>query len=179
MKRTALVAGLSLALAAPVALAAPPTTTGPAVPAAGKPETKPVAPQAKKGSVLVLVRACVTADATAADAPLAATVLSSNAHAKRAGLTRKTAFTADVSGAKIVLVGKARKQAGTVVRLPRIGGWDNLDQGDVVTLRIRVARTPRGETPAQWATFPTWTSVVDNGPIKRRVCPPAPPAPPA
>jgi hypothetical protein len=168
MKRIALVVGLSLALAAPVALAGPPgTTTGPA----GKPETKPVAPQAKKGKLMIVVRACVTQDATKDQ--VAARVLSSNAHAKRAGLTKKEPFTADLGDeTKILLVGKARKQQGTTVRLPRIGDWDHLDTGDVVTLRIRVARTQRGTTPAQWDTFGAWDRVVDNGPIRPRICSP-------
>jgi hypothetical protein len=169
MKRTAVVVGLSLVLAAPVALAAPPgttgTTTGPAAPAVSKPETKPVAPQAK-GKLLIVVRACVTEDATAK--AVKARVLSSNAHARRAQLKRGVDFTADIEGTKIALVGKGRVP-GTSGKASRVGGWDNLDKGDVVTMRIRVGRT---SPLTQWGAFGSWAGVVDNGPIRKKVCPP-------
>ena len=41
---------------------------------------------------------------------------------------------------KIRLVGKARKLEGSTTKLPRIGTWDNLDAGDVITVRYRVKR---------------------------------------
>lgn len=165
MKRTALVVGLSLALAAPVALAAPPATTGPATPAAGKPETKPVAPQAKKGKLMIVVRACVTDDATSTE--LKARVLSSNAHAKRADLKKGVDFTAKLNGTKVALVGKGRVP-GTKGKASRVGNWDHLDRGDVVTLRIRVAKT---SPLTKWNAFGPWASAVDNGPIRPKVCP--------
>lgn len=171
MKRTALVVGLSLALAAPVALAAPPTTTGPASPAAGKPETKPVTPQAKgKAKTLYLIRACVTADATSDSVSIE--VLSSNAHARKAGAVRKAAFNANIATAKVALVGKARVQQGTKIKLKKEGDYTSLTKGDFIVLRARVARGTD-------ATAVSWTSVVDNGPIRPKLCPTTTPAAPA
>jgi hypothetical protein len=168
MKRTALVVGLSLALAAaPAAFAAPPgtVTTGPDA-AAGKPETKPVAPQAKgKAKTQYLIRACVTQDASANAVQIK--VLSANAHARKNGAKKSLApFDVDITGAKVTLVGEARIQQGTKVKLPKLGSYENLTQGDVITLR---ARAPRGTA----VTSVVFTSVVDNGPIRPKVCPPA------
>lgn len=168
MKRTALVLGLSLALAAPVALAAPPgTTTGPA----GKPETKPVVPQAKgKAKTLYLVRACVTEGGASAE-KVNVKVLSANAHARKNGATR-AASPLDLKladNAKVVLVGKARPNPAPKPKGPVKGSVADLVQGDVITLRVRAARNTT-------VTTIEFTSVVDNGPIRPKVCEPAPAA---
>jgi hypothetical protein len=163
MKRTALVVGLSLALAAPVALAAPPTTTGPATPAAGKPETKPVAPQAKgKAKTLYLIRACVTANTEGA---VSAKVLSANAHARKYGAKRNASLTPNLNGTKVILVGKARPNTTPKPKGPVKGEVSDLTQGDVITLRVRATR---GTKVAELGAF---ASVVDNGPIRPKVCP--------
>src|SRR5262245_45932616 len=87
-----------------------------------------------------LFHACVTADATETAVNLS--VLHANRHGRRA-LNGATTFTATLNAdTKIRLVGKARKapEGSTEKRLPRIGTWDNLDTGDVVTIRYRAKR---------------------------------------
>jgi hypothetical protein len=178
MKRMGLILGMSVAIAAaPIALSAPPGTPAdrPAAVVAKAVPKPAVKAKGNQGRVLLLVRACVTVDATEQPREVKATVLSSNAHARRGGLKRSTPFTAKLEGAKVTLVGKARKQSGTTAKLPRLGDWDSLVTGDVITLRVRADRTPRGTKPVQWdaKAFPSWASVVDSGPIRPRVCPPA------
>jgi hypothetical protein len=167
MKRTAWIAGLSLMVAAPIAFAAPPPgiTTGSSATVAAKPETKPVAAQAKKGKLLIVVRACVTDDASAS--ALNARVLSSNAHAKRADLKKGVNFTAEIdTTTKVALVGKGRIP-GTTGKLSRVGDWQKLNEGDVVTLRIRVGKT---SPLTKYSAFGPWASVIDHGPIRPQVC---------
>jgi hypothetical protein len=168
MKRTAVVVGLSLVLAAPVALAAPPgttgTTTAPAAPAVSKPETKPVAPQAKgKAKTLYLIRACVTGNTAGT---VEAKVLSANAHARRNGALRNALLTPDLTGTKIILVGKARPKTTPKPKGRVIGQVSDLSRGDVITLRVRAVR---GTQVSELGAF---ASVVDNGPIRKKVCPP-------
>ncbi|MEQ9337599.1 MAG: hypothetical protein RJQ03_10440, partial [Miltoncostaeaceae bacterium] len=108
-------------------------------------------------------------------------VLAANAHARRAGLRRGTEFTAVLDGTSIRLVGAARRQDGTRVRLPRLGTFDDLDRGDVVTLGTRVSRTPKGQPVMQWDAFGAWRAAADRGPVRPRICPdpPAEPVPAA
>jgi hypothetical protein len=163
MKRNALVVGLSLGLAAPVALAAPPTTTGPATPAAVKPEAKPAAVKAKgKARTPYLIRACVTGNT---EGTVHAKVLSANAHARKNGATRNASLTPNLNGTKVLLVGKARPKAAPKPRGPAKGTVADLVPGDVITLRVRAAR---GTKVADLGAF---ASVVDNGPISPKLCP--------
>lgn len=180
MKRTAMIMGITLvAAAAPVAIASAhngDANHGSATAAAAKAKAKPAAKSKATRPVLTLVRACVTSDAVtsgegaAAVTTLGARVLSSNRHAKAAGLKRGVDFTAKLDGSRITLVGAARTQPGTTVKLPRLGTFENLDTGDVITLRVRAPRA----TP--WAALPAYTRVVDHGAIRPAVCPPAAPA---
>jgi hypothetical protein len=160
MRRTPLlIAAVSLVAAAtPAALLA-----GPSDVSKGKaPEAhQPTKAKSPKGT-LHLVNACVTADATETAVDLK--VLSANRHARKA-LAGATTFTATLSAdTKIRLVGKARKVEGSTTKLPRIGTWDNLDTGDVVTVRYRVKR---GTALADQG--PVW-KVTDRGPFPKK-CP--------
>lgn len=187
-------AAAAVAVAAPVALAGPDHGAADRPPAhstAAKAKAERAAAAAaraerlrgKRGTVAVQVRACVISDAIQTGAPdalqttVGLRVLAGNAHARRAGLLRGTEFTVKLDGTIVRLVGKARKQEGTRVRLPRIGTFENLDRGDVVTVRTRVARTAKRQPVAQWDTFGTWRSAVDHGPVRPRVCPDTAPAP--
>jgi hypothetical protein len=176
MRRTPLlVAAVSLVAAAtPAALLAHPSDG----PKGKAPERhhpgKAKAPKAPKGTHH-LFKACVTADATETGIDLA--VLSANRHARRA-LAGATTFTATLDATtRIRLVGKARvaPEGSGVKKLPKAGTWDNLDAGDVVIVRYRVAR---GTAVADLG--PAW-KVTDRGP-KPKKCPiatPAPKTPPA
>jgi len=178
MKRSVLAAGLSLAIAGAtgVAVAAPGAPQGNVPPSvAEKVAAKKAEARARVAArpVLHVLRACVTADATqqgagdAATTTAAATLLSQNAHARRAlGLKRGDEFTARI-GANVRLVGRARVQEGTTERLPIAGSWENLEQGDVITIRVRAPRNVSA------AAFPAANLVIDHGPIRPAACPPA------
>jgi hypothetical protein len=177
MRRTPLlIAAVSLAAAAtPAALLAHPSDG----PKGKAPEAHPpVKAKAPKGT-LHLVNACVTADAT--ETGVALKVLSANRHMRDAlggGHARGKELTASLDATtKIRLVGKARTapKGSTVKKLPKVGTWDDLDAGDVVTVRYRVKR---GTAAADLG--PAW-KVTDRGPKTKR-CPiaePAPKTPPA
>jgi hypothetical protein len=108
----------------------------------------------------------VTADATETGVDLK--VLSAN-HPARKALAGATTFTATLNAdTQIRLVGKARKVEGSKVKLPKVGTWDNLDAGDVVTVRYRVAR---GTAVADLG--PAW-KVTDRGPFPKKCPVPAP-----
>jgi len=157
-----MIAAVSLVAAAtPAALLAHPSEG----PKGKAPETHHHPDKAKgpKGTHY-LFNACVTADATETAVNLS--VLSANHHARKA-LAGATTFTATLdANTKIRLVGKARKapEGSTEKRLPRIGTWDNLDTGDVVTVRYRVKR---GTLVADLG--PAW-KVTDHGPFPKK-CP--------
>lgn len=183
MKHSALVVGVSLLVAggAGIAVAAPGGAGDPGPPAsvAERVAAKKAALRARAAArpVTHVVRACVTADAVRAGSGDATTttvatrVLAVNAHARRAlGLRRGADFTAGIDGARVRLVGRARVQPDGP-RLPRIGSWDHVDTGDVVTVRFRA---PRNATAAD---FPQAALVIDHGQIRPRICPPAPSAP--
>jgi len=164
MRRTPLlIAAVSLVAAAtPAALLA-----GPSDVSKGKaPEAhQPAKAKTPKGT-LHLVNACVTAAATETGVDLK--VLSANRHARKA-LAGATAFTATLGAeTKIRLVGKARTVEGSTTKLPRIGTWDNLDTGDVVTVRYRVKR---GTALADLG--PVW-KVTDRGPFPKKCTVPDP-----
>jgi hypothetical protein len=163
MRRTPLlIAAVSLVAAAtPAALLAHPS------PGTGKgPEAHPpTTAKGPKGS-LHLFNACVTADATETGVDLK--VLSAN-HAARKSLAGATTFTATLNAdTQIRLVGKARRIEGSKQKKPRIGTWDDLDAGDVVTVRYRVAR---GTAVADLG--PAW-KVTDRGPFPKKCPVPAP-----
>ena len=163
MRRTPyLLAALSLAVVAtPATLAAHPSHPADGVKA-------PAKAKAPKGT-LHLVNACVTSDATATGVELK--VLTANRH-MRDVLDGATTLSAKLDATtKIRLVGKARFQpeGSTPKRLPRIGTWDQLDAGDVVTVRYRVARgLDAAALPAAW-------KVTDHGPFAKKCPVPAPP----
>ena len=161
MRRTPLlIAAVSLVAAAtPAALLANPSDGKGKAPEAHHPAKGP------KGQ-LHLFNACVTADATETGVDLK--VLSAN-HPARKALAGATTFTATLNAdTQIRLVGKARKVEGSKVKLPKVGTWDNLDAGDVVTVRYRVAR---GTALADLG--PAW-KVTDRGPFPKKCPVPAP-----
>jgi hypothetical protein len=178
MRRTPLlIAAVSLVAAAtPAALLAHPSEgpkgTSPQAHHPAKAKAK-----APKGT-LHLVNACVTADAT--ETGVALKVLSANRHMRRAlgdGPARGKELTAALDATtRIRLVGKARKapEGSGLKKLPKVGTWDNLDAGDVVTVRYRVKR---GTALADLG--PAW-KVTDRGPrAKRCPLPPKAETPPA
>jgi hypothetical protein len=185
MRRTPLlIAAVSLVAAAtPAALLAHPSD-GPKgdAPEVHHPAKAKAKAKAPKGT-LHLVNACVTADAT--ESGVALKVLSANRHMRRAlgdGPARGTEFTASLDATtRIRLVGKARKAPDDsgMKRLPKVGGWDDLDAGDVVTVRYRVKRGTALDDLG-----PAW-KVTDRGPFPRKCplpgpkaeTPPATPAP--
>jgi hypothetical protein len=167
MRRTPLlIAAVSLVAAAtPAALLAHPSEGKGKAPEAHH----PVKAKAPKGT-LHLINACVTADA--AENPdtkvigVDLKVLSANRHARNA-LAGATTFTATLDDTtKIRLVGKARvaPEGSTEKKLPKVGNWDNLDAGDVITVRYRVKR---GTALADLG--PVW-KVTDRGPFAKK-CP--------
>jgi len=163
MRKTPLLLALSLAVVAtPAALAAHP---GPD--AAHPPKSQGA--KAPKGTHHLL-NACVTADATATGVELK--VLSANRH-MRDVLDGATTFSAKLDATTFVrLVGKARFQpeGSTPKLLPRIGSWEDLDTGDVVTVRYRVKRgLDAASMPAAWR-------VIDHGPFAKKC--PVPTTPP-
>jgi hypothetical protein len=165
MRRTPLlIAAVSLvAAAAPAALLANPSDGKGKAPEAHPPTTA----KGPKGT-LHLFNACVTADATETGVDLK--VLSAN-HPARKALAGATTFTATLNAdTQIRLVGKARRapEGSDVKKLPRIGTWDNLDAGDVVTVRYRVKR---GTALADLG--PAW-KVTDRGPFPKKCPVPAP-----
>ncbi|MGE0028698.1 MAG: hypothetical protein AB7O78_04765 [Thermoleophilia bacterium] len=167
MRRTPLlIAAVSLVAAAtPAALLAHPSDGPKGDPGTHHPGTHkdPKGPLGPKGTNY-LFHACVTADATETAVNLS--VLHANRHARRA-LDGATTFTATLNvDTKIRLAGKARKapEGSTEKRLPRIGTWDNLDAGDVVTIRYRA---PRGTLVADLGPA---AKVTDHGPRAKK-CP--------
>jgi len=125
-------------------------------------------PAKHKKSTLDLIHACVTADATETGVDLS--VLYANRHARRA-LDGATTFTATLdANTRIRLVGKARNadERSTRKRSPRIGTWDDLNAGDIVTVRYRVARG------TALADLGPARKVTDHGPRPKR-CPVAAP----
>lgn len=166
MRRTPLLlTAVSLVAAAtPAALIAHPSDGS-----KGKaPEVSQAAKAKGPKGALHLFNACVTADAAAKDdgASVDLKVLSANHHARKV-LAGATTFTATIGpDTKIRLVGKARiaPEGSTEKKLPKAGTWENLDQGDVVTVRYRVARGTTLDTLG-----PAW-KVTDRGPFAKK-CP--------
>lgn len=119
-----------------------------------------------------LVHACVVSDATMDSVELK--VLGGNRHMRRAldGEAKGAMFTAKldtetaVTGwtTRIRLVGRARYQlpeGSDLKRLPKMGTYEDLDQGDRVIVRFRA---PRGTKAAD---LPEAFKVIDRGPAKK------------
>lgn len=176
MRRTPLlIAAVSLVAAAtPAALLAHPSD-GPKDKAPGTHQPGKHDPGKHHGpkGTNYLFHACVTADATETAVDLS--VLHANRHARKA-LDGATTFTATLNAdTKIRLVGKARKApaGSTEKRLSRTGTWENLDTGDVVTVRYRAKRGALvGDLGPAW-------KVTDHGPSPKRCTVPVPPTPKA
>src|SRR4051794_26452021 len=163
MRRTPLlIAAVSLVAAAtPAALLAHPSEGKGTRPEAHPPVTA----KGPKGT-LHLFNACVTADAT--ETGVDVKVLSAN-HPARKALAGATTFTATLNAdTHVRLVGKARRIEGSTEKKPRTGTWDDLDAGDVVTLRYRVAR---GTALADLGPV---SKVTDRGPFPKKCPVPAP-----
>jgi hypothetical protein len=160
MRKTPLVLALSVALAAaPAALA-----TQPCGPGGG--HGHPPKHDRGKGhkDTHHLLNACVTADANATGVELG--VLSANRH-MRDVLDGATTFSAKLDETtRIHLVGKSRfsHEHGSSRKHSKSGSWEDLDAGDVVTVRYRAKRgLDAASMPAAWR-------VIDHGPFAKK-CP--------
>ena len=160
-----------LLLALSLALAATPATLAAHHPAPGGDAPKNERAKGPKGTHHLL-KACVTVDPTTPTVVELA-VLSANRH-MRDVLHGATTFSAKLDEAtRIRLVGKARfsPEGGTPGKLSKTGSWEDLDRGDVVTVRYRVER---GRDAASMP--PAWR-VIDHGPFAKKCPVPATPPP--